>query len=111
MRLQPRRAQRAFQSRLSRKLRCTMDGVKDSRSEHKSQNLNARLLRFRAQPESEDAYSLAEALLAAQRYADVRLVTGGAQSSGSEDGALLVLEGRDWLQERDLVRAQAVLLR
>lgn len=87
-----------------------MDGVKDSRSEHKSQNLNARLLRFRAQPESEDAYSLAEALLAAQRYADVRLVTGGAQS-GSEDGALLVLEGRAWLQERDLVRAQAVLLR
>src|ERR1700750_547500 len=106
MRTRSRHVHAAFQSRLSCELRCTIESVKDSRSEHKSQNLNARLLRFRSQPESEDAHSLAEALLAAQRYADARGVATSAQASAGEDGALLVLEGRAWLMERDLVRAQ-----
>jgi tetratricopeptide (TPR) repeat protein len=85
--------------------------VKDSPSEHSGQNLNARLLRFRSQPASEDAYALAEDLLGAKRYADARGVTAGAQPKDGEDAALLVLEGRAWLLERDMVRAQAVLLR
>ena len=85
--------------------------VKDSRSEHKQQSLNARLLRFRSQPDSEDAYTLAEELIAAQRYADARSVASAAQPKDVEDGGLLLLEGRAHLLERDLVRAQAVLLR
>jgi Flp pilus assembly protein TadD len=85
--------------------------VKDSRSEHTGHNLNARLLRFRSQPGSEDAYALAEDLIGAQRYGDARSVTVGAQPKDHEDGGLLVLEGRAWLLERDMVRAQAVLLR
>ena len=85
--------------------------MKDSRSEHKQQSLNARLLRFRSQPDSEDAYTLAEELIAAQRYADARSVASSAQPKDAEDGGLLLLEGRAHLLERDLVRAQAVLLR
>jgi tetratricopeptide (TPR) repeat protein len=85
--------------------------VKDSPSEHSGHNLNARLLRFRSQPASEDAYALAEDLIGAKRYGDARGVTSSAQPKDGEDGALLVLEGRAWLLERDMVRAQAVLLR
>ena len=87
------------------------DKVKDSRSEQKQQSLNARLLRFRSQPDAEDAYTLAEELIAAQRYADARSVASSAQPKDVEDGGLLLLEGRAHLLERDLVRAQAVLLR
>jgi len=84
--------------------------VKEPGSEHSTHSLNARLLRFRSQPGSEDPYTLAEDLIAAKRYGDARGVTVTAQGD-QEDGYLLVLEGRAWLQERDLVRAQAALLR
>jgi tetratricopeptide (TPR) repeat protein len=85
--------------------------VKDSGSEQSTHSLNARLLRFRSQPESEDAYALAEDLIAAKRYGDARGVAVTAQAPDREDGQLLVLEARAWLSERDLVRAQAALLR
>ena len=68
--------------------------VKDSGSEQSTHTLNARLLRFRSQPESEDASALAEDLIAARRYADARSVVVTAQSPAHEDGRLLVLEGR-----------------
>lgn len=84
--------------------------MKEPGSEHSTHSLNARLLRFRSQPASEDPYALAEDLIAAKRYGDARGVTVTAQGD-QEDGYLLVLEGRAWLQERDLVRAQAALLR
>src|SRR5262245_59334807 len=85
--------------------------VKDSGSEQSTHSLNARLLRFRSQPQSEDAYALAEDLIAAKRYGDARGVATSAQSPDQEDGQLLVLEGRAWFFERDMVRAQAALLR
>jgi tetratricopeptide (TPR) repeat protein len=85
--------------------------VKDSRSEHTGHNLNARLLRFRSQPGSEDAHALAEDLIVAKRYGDARGVVVSAQPKDHEDGALLVLEGQAWLLEHDMVRAQAALLR
>src|SRR3954452_17325211 len=74
--------------------------------------LNARLLRFRSHPEQEDACALAEDLIAAQRYGDARGVLVSAQTDdGEEVGRLLVLEGRAWYMDRDLVRAQAVLVK
>ncbi|MEY4576435.1 MAG: hypothetical protein RL701_1138, partial [Pseudomonadota bacterium] len=86
--------------------------MRDSRSELERQSLNARLLRFRAQPESEDPYALADDLLAHDRFADARTVARGAQRPDrEEDGALLLIEGRSFMGERDLVRAQAVLQR
>ena len=85
--------------------------VKDSRSEHTGHSLNARLLRFRSQPGSEDAHALAEDLILAKRYGDARGVAVSAQPKDQEDGGLLVLEGRAWLLDHDMVRAQAVLLR
>ena len=44
-----------------------------------------------------------EELIAAGRYGDARGVVVSAQSPEQEDGTLLVLEGRAWLLERDLV--------
>jgi tetratricopeptide (TPR) repeat protein len=85
--------------------------VKESGSEQSTHSLNARLLRFRSQPGSEDPYALAEDLIAAKRYGDARGVAVSAQPGDQEDGYLLVLEGRAWLHERDLVRSQAALLR
>jgi tetratricopeptide (TPR) repeat protein len=85
--------------------------VKESGSELSTHSLNARLLRFRSQPGSEDPYALAEDLIAAKRYGDARGVAVSAQVADQEDGYLLVLEGRAWLHERDLVRSQAALMR
>lgn len=73
--------------------------------------LNARLLRYRSRPEGEDARGLAQDLLQAQRYGDARGVAVSALGEDGEDAGLLVLEGRAWLMERDLLRAQAALLR
>jgi tetratricopeptide (TPR) repeat protein len=77
---------------------------------HSQHSLNARLLRFRSQPHSEDAYALVEDLIEAGRHADARSVIALAKPSDREDGALLLLEGRTHLLERDLIRAQAALL-
>ncbi len=73
--------------------------------------LNARLLRYRSFPDSEDAYALADDLLSAERYGDARGVAVSALGEEGEDARLLVIEGRAWLMERDLLRAQAVLVR
>ncbi|MDD9937330.1 MAG: tetratricopeptide repeat protein, partial [Myxococcales bacterium] len=74
-------------------------------------SLNARLLRFRSHPDQEDARSLAHDLLEAKRYGDARGVVLAAQGEDGADGELLVIEGRAWYAERDLVRAQAALLK
>lgn len=73
--------------------------------------LNARLLRYRSRPEGEDARALAQDLLQAQRFGDARGVAVSALGEDGEDAGLLVLEGRAWLMERDLLRAQAALVR
>ncbi|MET0390782.1 MAG: hypothetical protein ABW321_32715, partial [Polyangiales bacterium] len=85
--------------------------MKESRAEHERQTLNARLLRYRAHPESDDVYALAEALLDHGRYAEALGVAKGAQPKDGELGELLLLEGRAYVGERDLVRAQSTLLR
>jgi len=77
---------------------------------HSQHSLNARLLRFRSQPHSEDAYALVEDLIDAGRYADARSVVTLAKPQDRDDAALLLLEGRAHLLERDLIRAQAALL-
>jgi len=51
-----------------------------------------------------------EDLIDAGRYADARSVIGLAKPQDREDAALLLLEGRAHLLERDLIRAQAALL-
>lgn len=77
-----------------------------------SHNLNARLLRFRSDAEQEDPCALAEDLIAAQRYGDARGVAVSAQTDdGPLDARLLVIEGRAWLLDRDLVRSQAALVK
>jgi tetratricopeptide (TPR) repeat protein len=79
-----------------------------------TQTLNARVLRFRAQPELEDACALAEDLLAAGRHVDARAIASSAQQQQRPVVAaapLLVLEGRAWFMERDLSRAQAALVK
>lgn len=87
------------------------EGVRVSPSVHSQHSLNARLLRFRSQPDSEDAYALAEDLLHAERYADARSVVSLALPKDRDDAALLVLEARAYMLERDLIRAQSALLR
>lgn len=77
-----------------------------------SHSLNARLLRFRSDPDQEDAYALAEDLIVARRYGDARGVAVSAQTDDERlDARLLVLEARAWYLDRDLVRAQAALVR
>lgn len=67
--------------------------------------LNARLLRYRSKPESQDPLALAEALLSAQRYGDARGVAVSAQPDDPADARLLLLEGQAWLLEGHLDRA------
>ena len=77
-----------------------------------SHSLNSRLLRFRSDPDQEDAYALAEDLIVARRYGDARGVAVSAQTDDERlDSRLLVLEARAWYLDRDLVRAQAALVR
>jgi tetratricopeptide (TPR) repeat protein len=73
--------------------------------------LNARLLRFRSQPQREDPHALARDLMTAERYGDARGVVVSALGDEASDSGLLVLEGRAWLMEGDLVQAQAALVR
>ena len=79
--------------------------------EHERQSLNARLVRYRSQPQSEDPYQLAEDLLAHGRYAEARSVARSALTAGGEEAVLLLLEGRAFLGDQDLVRAQSMLQR
>ena len=76
-----------------------------------SHSLNARLLRFRSDPDLEDACALAEDLISARRYGDARGVAVSAQTDDERlDSRLLVLEARAWYLDHDLVRAQAALV-
>ncbi len=76
-----------------------------------SRDLDTRLLRFRNQPNSEPAEVLGAALLEVGRSAEALEVVRTALPSAPNDAALLLLEGRAWLREGDLIRAQAALLK
>ena len=72
--------------------------------------LDARLLRFRHNPSAEDPSILAAALLDESRaYHALEVLTTGLET-GAEDVELLLLGGRAWLIEGDLLRAQNALL-
>ena len=74
-------------------------------------NLDARLLRFRSNPESPDAPGLAEALLTAGRADDALSVAGAALQAGGPQGPLLVTAGQAYLHQNELLRAQKALLK
>jgi len=76
-----------------------------------SRDLDTRLLRFRNQPNSEPAEGLGSELVEGGRAAEALEVLRTALASAPDDAALLLLEGRAWLQEGDLIRAQAALLK
>jgi tetratricopeptide (TPR) repeat protein len=76
-----------------------------------SATLDARLLRFRHDPSSEDPFLLAQALLVANRAVDALEVTGVAARVQPSDGRMWTLDGRARLQQGDLIRAQSSLLK
>ena len=76
-----------------------------AQSHTSSHELNRRLLHYRSHPAEEDAIELAEALLRENRLGDARGVLVSAQPLEGESTALLVLEGRAWLQEGHADRA------
>jgi hypothetical protein len=71
--------------------------------------LDARLLRFRSNPESEHPIPLANELMQAGRYGDARGVLVSSYKGNEEDLQLLLMEARAWFVERDFERAQAAL--
>ncbi len=72
--------------------------------------LDARLLRFRSRPGTEEPAKLAEDLLAAGRGAEsVEVVESGLQAAPN-DARLLLAHGRALLHEGDFDRAQAALV-
>ncbi|MDD9965986.1 MAG: hypothetical protein OXR73_07185 [Myxococcales bacterium] len=73
--------------------------------------LNARLLRFRSQPEAEDPYVLTADLIAAARYGDARGVAVSAQDDDGPDARFLLLEGQAWFLDGQHARAVATLVR
>ena len=73
-------------------------------------NLDARLLRFRLDPKSEDASTLASALLAAERAGEALEVVGVQLGTQPKDVDAMVIAGRAWMARGDLLRAQKTLL-
>lgn len=72
--------------------------------------LDARLLRFRHNPTAEDPSILAAELLEESRaFHALEVLTAGLEAR-AEDLELLVLGGRAWLMQGDLLRAQNALL-
>ena len=74
------------------------------------ENLDARVLRFRNDPGSESAGSLAMALLGADRAREALEVAGVHLRAHPQDTTMLVLAGRAWMARGDLLRAQKTLL-
>ncbi|MFW6023209.1 MAG: hypothetical protein ACOC9O_00560, partial [Myxococcota bacterium] len=74
-------------------------------------SLDARLLRFRSRPSRDEAIELAPALLNAARSAEALEVVDAGLELAPDDVALRVVQGRVWLAERDLLRAQQALLK
>lgn len=74
------------------------------------ENLDARVLRFRNDPGSETAGSLALALLGADRAREALEVAGVHLRAHPQDTAMLVVAGRAWMARGDLLRAQKTLL-
>ena len=73
-------------------------------------NLDARLLRFRLDPKSEDASALASELLGAERAGEALEVVGVQLGAQPKDVDAMVIAGRAWLVRGDLLRAQKTLL-
>lgn len=73
-------------------------------------NLDARLLRFRLDPKSEDASTLASSLLAAERAGEALEVVGVQLGTQPKDVDAMVIAGRAWMARGDLLRAQKTLL-
>lgn len=76
-----------------------------------STNLDTRLLRFRSRTGTEDAATLARALLETGRAGEALEVALTGLEERPADGSLLQLEGESWFQAGDLLRAQAALLK
>ncbi|MEM9070542.1 MAG: tetratricopeptide repeat protein [Myxococcota bacterium] len=74
------------------------------------ENLDARLLRFRNDPATEDPGALAKLLLDAERAREALEVAGVHLRLNPRDGQMLVLAGRAWMVRGDLLRAQKTLL-
>ncbi len=74
------------------------------------ENLDARVLRFRNDPGSEAAGSLAIALLDAERAREALEVAGVHLRAHPQDAGMLVVAGRAWMARGDLLRAQKTLL-
>lgn len=83
-----------------------MEGAFDS---HPA-NPDARLARFWRDPASENACELGDVLLAAGRHEECRQVAAAALRHDAGDTALRLLFARACFTQRDLLRAQAVLL-
>jgi tetratricopeptide (TPR) repeat protein len=75
-----------------------------------SLGLDARLLRFRARTEGEEAAPLAEALLEARRTDEALEVVAAGLRSAPGDARLLRVEGQAWFASGQLQRAQAALV-
>lgn len=76
-----------------------------------SHTLDARLLRFRSRAGSEDGVELAEALFEAGRTADAVEVASAGLARRPDDLRLLLVQGRGYIAERELLQAQASLLK
>jgi tetratricopeptide (TPR) repeat protein len=85
--------------------------VREAETGESSRQLDARLLRFRNQPDPAEGVSLAEALLQAGRSEEALEVASTGLEVRPDDVGLLVLEGRVWLARGELLRAQALLLK
>ncbi len=78
-------------------------------SDENKRVLDARLLRFRSNPDSERPIPLADELMQAGRYGDARGVLVSSYKGNEADLKLLLMEAQAWLVERDFERAQAAL--
>jgi tetratricopeptide (TPR) repeat protein len=74
------------------------------------ENLDARLLRFRTNPASEDAGELAEQLLSRSRGADALEVLEARLEAAPGDVGALLTAGRAYLQIGELLKAQQALM-
>ncbi|MBC7171449.1 MAG: tetratricopeptide repeat protein, partial [Polyangiaceae bacterium] len=74
------------------------------------ENLDARLLRFRTEPATEDAIKLAEHLLASARASDALEVASAHLVRSPGDALALVAAGRASMAMGDLLRAQQALM-
>ena len=73
--------------------------------------LDVRLLRFRSGNTEEDGIELARALLDANRHAEAIEVCADGRSASVDPVEALLLEGRAWTKQGDLLRSQSSFVR